>query len=83
MISLVEKSYESLRVTALASLLGLSNQDSVLALASERSWPVLHGFAFPSKRSSSSSAMTMAATHRNDNADALGRLTEYVAHLEE
>ena len=78
----MEKSYESLRVTALASLLGLTNQDSVLALASERRWPVLHGFAFPSKRSSSSS-MTTAVTRQSDNADALGRLTEYVAHLEE
>jgi len=76
-LSLVEKSYKSVRLTSLSSLLGLTNQDSAMALASERDWPIEQGFTFPLKSAS------VATRGRGDADDALARLTEYVSFLEE
>ena len=77
-ISLIEKSYESLRLSSMSNLLGLADEDAQLALASERDWPVSQGFARPSKRPSPESTRRV---QRDE--DALQRLTDYVAFLEE
>jgi len=77
-ITLIEKSYESLRLSSMSNLLGLADEDAQLALASERDWPVAQGFARPSKRLSPESTRRV---QRDE--DALQRLTDYVAFLEE
>jgi len=78
-LSLVEKSYKSVRLTSLSTLLGMTNHDSAMALASERNWPVEQGFTFPLKSTTSTTSRS-----RVDAADdALATLTEYVSFLEE
>ena len=62
----------------MAWLLGLTNEDSQLALAADRQWRVSQGFAYPSKRES-----TAASSRVQVNEEALGRLTDYVSFLEE
>jgi len=78
-LSLVEKSYESVRLTWLSSLLGMTSHDSVMALAADRDWHIEQGYTFPLKTSA-----TTTSRNRDNNADdALARLTEYVSFLEE
>jgi len=77
-LTLIEKSYESLRLTSMTLLLGLANQDSQMTLASERQWRIAQGFAYPAKRETTTASGRVRAEE-----DGLGRLTDYVAFLEE
>jgi len=77
---LIEKSYESLRLSSLTSLLGLPTEEAQLALAADRRWQLAQGFAFPSKRDSGNAMAGRGVQH---DEEALRRLTDYVAFLEE
>jgi len=77
---LIEKSYESLHLSSLTSLLGLHTEEAQLALASDRRWHIAQGFAFPSKRDSADGISGRGVSH---DEEALRRLTDYVAFLEE
>jgi len=79
-VTLVENSYASVRMSSLASLLG-TDAEATSALVKDKDWRVEGSgdseFVFPTKPVSTTSG------RRDDDAEALERLTDYVAFLEE